>query len=329
MSVHKIPQNVEAEDKLLGPFTFRQFIYLFITAFAILIGYLLAQISWWLFLPMLPLILVFGILGVYHREDQPVETYLLAFINYLTKPRKRIWDSEGVVETVRLKAPKKVAAPTIRKLSAERGQLKWLAGVMDTRGWSTKEATLTLPMADQRINDDDRLVIPQMQYEPIDIHDSDDLLDPINYADAQRFADLAATSTKDAKAQAIAKMKAALAQPELGARSRESEKVQNSNSQLPTTNPGVPKVKYDPYPTQMKQKVIGPQPTASRSAAKPARSTAVPAADVISRPHELPHNNDLNVNRVAAAAKQLAEGAIPILRGQEIDLPNHQQPTAS
>ena len=30
MATYKVPQDVEAEDKLLGPFTFRQFIYLLI-----------------------------------------------------------------------------------------------------------------------------------------------------------------------------------------------------------------------------------------------------------------------------------------------------------
>ena len=34
MAQYKVPQDVEAEDKLLGPFTFRQFIYLLI-AFAL------------------------------------------------------------------------------------------------------------------------------------------------------------------------------------------------------------------------------------------------------------------------------------------------------
>ena len=30
MAQYKVPQDVEAEDKLLGPFTFRQFVYLMI-----------------------------------------------------------------------------------------------------------------------------------------------------------------------------------------------------------------------------------------------------------------------------------------------------------
>ena len=32
MAVYKVPQDVEADDKLIGPFSFRQFIYLIIVA---------------------------------------------------------------------------------------------------------------------------------------------------------------------------------------------------------------------------------------------------------------------------------------------------------
>ena len=38
MAVYKVPQDVEAEDKLLGPFSFRQFIYLIVAALAIFIA---------------------------------------------------------------------------------------------------------------------------------------------------------------------------------------------------------------------------------------------------------------------------------------------------
>src|SRR3990167_1086829 len=104
MATYKVPQNVEAEDKLLGPFSFKQFIYLMITAFGVFIAWLFARINGWLVIIPLPFIGVFAILGLYHRPDQPVETYLLAAISFLTKPRKRKWDPEGIVENVRITA---------------------------------------------------------------------------------------------------------------------------------------------------------------------------------------------------------------------------------
>ena len=44
MSVYKVPQDVEAEDKLLGPFSFRQFVFLIIAVAGIGIAYALGRI---------------------------------------------------------------------------------------------------------------------------------------------------------------------------------------------------------------------------------------------------------------------------------------------
>ncbi len=44
MASYKVPQDVEADDKLLGPFSFRQFIYLIIVAMAIALAWALSQL---------------------------------------------------------------------------------------------------------------------------------------------------------------------------------------------------------------------------------------------------------------------------------------------
>ncbi len=44
MATYKVPQDVEAEDKLLGPFTFRQFIYLMVIFGCVLLAIALFQI---------------------------------------------------------------------------------------------------------------------------------------------------------------------------------------------------------------------------------------------------------------------------------------------
>jgi hypothetical protein len=44
MATYKVPQDVEADDKLIGPFSFRQFIYLIIVALAIALAWGLSNI---------------------------------------------------------------------------------------------------------------------------------------------------------------------------------------------------------------------------------------------------------------------------------------------
>ena len=44
MAVYKVAQDVEADDKLIGPFSFRQFVYLIIVALSIAIAWGLGRI---------------------------------------------------------------------------------------------------------------------------------------------------------------------------------------------------------------------------------------------------------------------------------------------
>ena len=76
MAQYKVPQDVEADDKLLGPFNFRQFIYLLIVAALIALAWALFQIF-----PLLAIFPIFPagfllILALPLRKDQPMETYI-------------------------------------------------------------------------------------------------------------------------------------------------------------------------------------------------------------------------------------------------------------
>lgn len=140
MAVYKVPQDVEADDKLLGPFSFRQFIYLIIAVMGIAIGWGLAQ----LFIPLaiipLPIILLFGALALPLRKDQPMEVYLAAVVSFFLKPRKRLWQPDGVQSLVEIVAPKVVEIQRAKDLSqAEAEQrLSYLADIVDTQGWSVR-----------------------------------------------------------------------------------------------------------------------------------------------------------------------------------------------
>lgn len=140
MAGYKVPQDVEADDKLLGPFSFRQFIYLIIAVMGIAIGWGLAQ----LFIPLaiipLPIVLLFGALALPLRKDQPMEVYLAAVVSFFLKPRKRLWQPDGVQSLVEIVAPKVVEVQRAKDLSqAEAEQrLSYLADIVDTQGWSVR-----------------------------------------------------------------------------------------------------------------------------------------------------------------------------------------------
>jgi hypothetical protein len=140
MAVYKVPQDVEADDKLIGPFSFRQFVYLIIVAISIAVAWGLFQLFPLLALVPLPITFLFGALALPLRKDQPMEIYLAAVVSFYLKPRKRLWQADGIQSLVEITAPKVVEiqrAKDLTQTEAER-RLSYLANIVDTEGWAIR-----------------------------------------------------------------------------------------------------------------------------------------------------------------------------------------------
>lgn len=156
MASYKVPQDVEADDKLIGPFSFRQFIYLIIVAASIAIAWGLGRILLPLAVVPLPIILLFGALALPLRKDQPMETYLAAIISYYLKPHRRIWDPDGQDTLIEITAPKVVEIQRTKDLTeteAER-RLSYLANIVDTQGWAVRGVTGPVAAPNSAMNTD-------------------------------------------------------------------------------------------------------------------------------------------------------------------------------
>lgn len=144
MATHKVPQDVEAEDKLVGFLSLKQFIF---TILGLGFGYLtfifftkvhpIASLIW------IPFVVVFLVLGLYQRKDQPVEVFLASALRYYLKPRRRKWNQEGFEERVIITAPPKIEHNYTKSFSGEEAtsRLNNLSRLMDSRGWTTKLAS--------------------------------------------------------------------------------------------------------------------------------------------------------------------------------------------
>ncbi|MDO4967307.1 MAG: PrgI family protein [Candidatus Saccharibacteria bacterium] len=146
MAQYKVPQDVEAEDKLLGPFTFRQFIYLLIAAAGIAGAWGLFQIFPLLALIPLPFIFFFGILALPVRKDQPMETYLAALVGFYLKPNRRVWTPGQRESTIKIIAPKKVEKSRTRDITEDEAshRLSFLANIVDTEGYAIRGEESTM-----------------------------------------------------------------------------------------------------------------------------------------------------------------------------------------
>jgi len=156
MAVYKVPQDVEADDKLIGPFSFRQFIYLIIVAISMAAAWGLSQ----LFIPLaiipLPIIVFFAALALPLRKDQPMEAYLSAVVSfYFLKSRKRLWQPDGIDSFVTIIPPKDADRILTKDLDQDEAskRLGYLAGLVDTHGWAIRGTSGT-PGGDTSISTD-------------------------------------------------------------------------------------------------------------------------------------------------------------------------------
>ena len=140
MATYKVPQDVEAEDRLLGPFTFRQFVYLLIAAIAGALAAALFQIFPLLAILPLPVIIFFLILALPLKKDQPMETYLAAIVSFYTKPNKRFWRPGQGETTIQITAPKIVEKSRTRDISEEEAshRLSFLSNLVDSEGYAIR-----------------------------------------------------------------------------------------------------------------------------------------------------------------------------------------------
>ncbi len=218
MAVYKVIQDIEAEDKLLGPLTLKQFIYAAIVAF---LGFLefrmvtsvgLGPLRWlFFFIFLLPMVL-FAVLASPLGRDQPTEIWLLSHIRFFLKPHLRVWNQTGQKDLVTITAPKQTEAPVVKDLSQPevKSRLKLLANTLDTRGWAFKNVAVNPAAAETS----DRLVsagsVPQA-VPAIDVRPEDDILDVANNSTAQKFSNLMQAKTAEQKAQRATTMQTAQA----------------------------------------------------------------------------------------------------------------------
>lgn len=182
MAQYKVIQNIEAEDKLLGPFTLRQFIYAAITIAIGFLGFKLASTKvWFLDIILLPPFIFFGLLAAPFGHEQSSEVWMLGKIKYWVFPKKRIWDQEGIEHLVSVTAPPKVDKHYSDGLSKTevKSRLKALSATLDTRGWVVKGLNDKAYAGGALNQNDDRLL--QIEKQPTDdqtgIKPAEDMLD--------------------------------------------------------------------------------------------------------------------------------------------------------
>lgn len=253
MSRYKVAQDVEAEDKILGPFSFRQFIYLLVAAAGIALAWGLSQV----FLPLavipVPIILLFGALALPLRKDQPMEVYLAAVVSFYTKPRRRMWQPDGINSLIEITVPEKVEIERTKNLSQDEAErrLAYLSQLADTHGWSIRHT---------RVPDAQGSMISDVYFE------------------AQQTSDMFDDNSSEARA-----MTRRIEQSNQARRRAAIERMQAPAAALPAVANGQPMqqtpVPYQPAWPQAKQQSYHTAPQATPSTPPQATPPYQPPAD--------------------------------------------------
>ena len=304
MAAYKVPQDVEAEDKLLGPFSFRQFIYLIVAALAIFLAWGLAQIFLGLAVIPVPIALFFLVMALPLKKDQPMETYFTAIVRFLLKPRLRLWDPEGELALVEITAAPTQDGPALKDFSGQEAseRLQYLAQVVDTGGWSTRG--LTSPL--DNLNFTDTIVAEAQSAEDV-LDNSGSVSQHIDTmiveSDQARKREMLQTMQATIQATAVAQppVVSVVAPPATPVTSPATP----ASVPPPAPDPA-PHLSYNPYPSAIHQKVIAPagppKPAEQTLKAQPQTSSEEPVSPDIIR---LATSKDLSISTIAREAERL------------------------
>jgi len=227
-----------------------------------------------------PIILFFGALALPLKKDQPMEVYLAAVISFMLKPKKRLWQPDGIERLVEVIAPKveeKTYGNNYDQAEVQR-RLSYLANLVDSQGWSIRG--VNNPNSSMRAD-----LFNEGQA-------ANDILDE-NSATAQNINHLINQSDVRRRQEVIQKM-----QTGQSATPPPTQTPQSSQSDNPT--PATP-LQMNPYPT-MRQSVLNPvsgRPAASAPAQTQSTTTPQTSVNEVSPAIiELANNRDLSIETI-------------------------------
>uniref|UniRef100_A0A7C4R826 PrgI family protein n=1 Tax=candidate division CPR3 bacterium TaxID=2268181 RepID=A0A7C4R826_UNCC3 len=141
---YKIPQNLDIEDKILGPFTLKQVLYLVTSGITVYVLFNIIGISNFpLFLIISIPIAVMTLALVFVKiNERPFLDFFFYFLQFAREPKQKKWAKSTKIKTFDVTAKlseeeqadqKKLAQ--MAKRGVVQSQLSQMATLLDTRGW--------------------------------------------------------------------------------------------------------------------------------------------------------------------------------------------------
>jgi len=126
------PQFIDVEDKIAGPLTWRQLLWMIgmgaveMLIFAFFDGAIVFVLS-------VPNVLIFVALTFYRPNGQPLIQYLFSAFTFLFRPKVLMWDRPVNGSSLRPIARKSTSEPVVASKSVTTDEIRRIAAMVDKR----------------------------------------------------------------------------------------------------------------------------------------------------------------------------------------------------
>lgn len=151
MPLFNVPQYIDVEDKIAGPFTGKQLLWMFGLGAVLLILWNMLEKAMF-FIVGIPTAILFGALAFYRPYNQPLIRFIFSAFGFVFKPKLYVW--KRTIPTVVQKKPteeKKKKENVIqqdKKITAD--ELADLARTLDTQGVERSQRIMELIKKNQK-----------------------------------------------------------------------------------------------------------------------------------------------------------------------------------
>ncbi|MFZ2187348.1 MAG: PrgI family protein [Candidatus Moraniibacteriota bacterium] len=128
-----VPQFIDVEDKIAGPLTWKQLLWMIGMGAVLLVFYSLFDVALF-FIAAIPTVLLFVALAFYRPNGFPLTTFLFYALFFLFRPKVAVWE-RPINGKLPVKTPaRKADNGDIRPKQIDEEKLRELARILDSHG---------------------------------------------------------------------------------------------------------------------------------------------------------------------------------------------------
>lgn len=125
-----VPQFIDIEDKIVGPFTAKQLGWMAIAGILLLIAWSSLDAAAFIIAAMI-ICALFGALAFYRPYNQPFQKFIMSGFSYFSKPKVYLWQRHYENIGKISKGPSQKKAAPVRKKSLTGEKIREISSMLD------------------------------------------------------------------------------------------------------------------------------------------------------------------------------------------------------